>query len=67
VIQEWKLVKKGWDVDLSQIRPRVIYIWHGSADKGVSVGNTYRNAKVPRGRIWKYSKAQATDGSSLTV
>ncbi len=46
VIQEWKLVKKGWDVDLSQISHGVVYIWHGSADKGVPVSNAYRNAKA---------------------
>ena len=30
-IQEIKLLKKGWDVDLSKIRAEVVYILHGNS------------------------------------
>lgn len=45
-VQDVSLIKKGWDVDLSQLPPGLIHIWHGSADTGAPVGNAHRNAKV---------------------
>jgi len=46
MIQETKLIKKGWEVDLSQIPSGLVYIWHGTADKTVPVSNAYKNAKA---------------------
>ena len=46
MIQEVKLMKKGWDVDLSQIPSELVYIWHGAADKNAPVSNAYKNAKA---------------------
>lgn len=46
MIQEIKLMKKGWDVDLSQIPPGIVHIWHGKADKNIPVFNAHKNAKV---------------------
>ena len=46
MIQETKLIKKGWDVDLSQIPSGLVYLWHGTADKTVPVSNAYKNAKA---------------------
>jgi len=46
LIQELELAKKGWDVDLSQIPPGLVHIWHGTADRTVPVSNAYRNAEV---------------------
>jgi pimeloyl-ACP methyl ester carboxylesterase len=45
-IQEMKLFKKGWDVDVSKIPSGVVYLWHGTADRNAPVSNAYRNAKV---------------------
>jgi pimeloyl-ACP methyl ester carboxylesterase len=44
--EERLLSSKGWDVDLSQIPPGLVYILHGGDDKMVPVGNAYRNAEV---------------------
>jgi len=44
--QEMKLMKKGWEVDLSKIPSGLVYLWHGTADKNVPVSNAYKNAKV---------------------
>jgi pimeloyl-ACP methyl ester carboxylesterase len=46
MVQEIKLMKKGWEVDLSQIPPGMVYIWHGTADTNVPVSNAYKNAKA---------------------
>ncbi len=46
MIQEMKLMKKGWEVDLSQIPSGLVYIWHGTADKNAPVSNAYKNAKA---------------------
>lgn len=46
IIQETKLMKKGWEVDLSQIPSGLVYIWHGTADKTVPVSNAYKNVKA---------------------
>jgi len=46
MIQEIKLMTKGWEVDLSQIPYGLVYIWHGTADKDFSVSNAYKNAKA---------------------
>jgi len=46
MIQEMKLMKKGWEVDLSKIPSGLVYIWHGTADKNVPVSNAYKNAKA---------------------
>jgi len=45
-VQEVKFMKKGWEVDLSQILPGLVYIWHGTADTNVPVSNAYKNAKA---------------------
>jgi len=46
MIQEVKLMKKGWEVDLSQIPSGLVYVWHGTADKTAPVSNAYKNAKA---------------------
>jgi len=46
MIQEGKFMKKGWEVDLSQIPSGLVYIWHGTADTNVPVSNAYKNAKA---------------------
>ena len=46
VIQEWKLMKNGWDVDLSKIPSGLVHIWHGTADKNVPIRNAYKNAEA---------------------
>ena len=46
MIQEAKLMKKGWEVDLSKIPSGLVHIWHGAADKNAPVSNAYRNAKA---------------------
>jgi len=46
VIQEAKLIRKGWDVDLSQIPPGLVHIWHGTTDRHILVSNSYKNAKA---------------------
>jgi pimeloyl-ACP methyl ester carboxylesterase len=46
MVQEIKLMKNGWEVDLSQISPGVVYIWHGTTDTNVPVSNAYKNAKA---------------------
>jgi len=46
MIQETRLMRKGWEVDLSQIPSGLVYIWHGTADKIVPVSNAYKNAKA---------------------
>lgn len=48
-VQEARLVRKGWDVDLSQIPSGLVHIWHGTADRTVPVSNAYRNAKAIHG------------------
>jgi len=45
-VQEAKFMKKGWEVDLSQIPSGLVYIWHGIADTNVPVSNAYKNAKA---------------------
>jgi len=49
MIQEMKLIKKGWDVDLSEIPYGLVHIWHGTADKNVPVRNAYKNAEAISG------------------
>jgi len=46
VAHELRLMKKGWDVDLSQIPLGLVYIWHGSADIQASVSCAYRNSTI---------------------
>jgi pimeloyl-ACP methyl ester carboxylesterase len=46
MIQEAKLMKKGWEVDLSKIPSGLVQIWHGTADKSAPVNNAYKNAKA---------------------
>jgi len=46
MIQEVKLMKRGWEVDLSHIPSGLIYIWHGTADRNAPVSNAYKNAKA---------------------
>lgn len=45
LIHEVKLMKKGWEVDLTQIPYGIVYLWHGKTDTNVPVSNAYRNAK----------------------
>jgi len=45
-ISNMKLFKKSWNVDLSQIPPGIVHIWHGTADKFVPVSNAHKNAKA---------------------
>ena len=53
LIQEMKLFKKGWDVDLSKIPSGIVHIWHSTADRTVPVSNAYRNTKVIPGAYLK--------------
>jgi len=46
MIQEVKLMKRGWEVDLSQIPSGLVHIWHGTADKTAPVSNAYKNAEA---------------------
>lgn len=46
MVQEIKLMKKKWEVDLSQIPPGLVYIWHGTTDTNIPVSNAYKNAKA---------------------
>ena len=46
LIQERKLMKNGWDVDLSKIPSGLVHIWHGTADKMAPISNAYRNAEA---------------------
>jgi pimeloyl-ACP methyl ester carboxylesterase len=46
MIQEAKLMKKGWEVELSKIPSGLVHIWHGATDKNAPVSNAYRNAKA---------------------
>lgn len=46
MIQETKLMRKGWEVDLSKIPSGLVYLWHGTADKNIPVSNAYKNAKA---------------------
>jgi len=46
MIQEAKLMKKGWDVDLSKIPPGLVHLWHGTADRNSPVSNAHKNAKA---------------------
>lgn len=46
MIQEWKLMKNGWDVDLSKIPSGLVHIWHGTADRNVPIRNAYKNAEA---------------------
>lgn len=49
LIQEERLFQSEWDVDLRQIPPGVVYIWHGDADNSVPISNANRNAEmIPR-------------------
>ncbi len=49
LIQEERLFQSEWDVDLRQIPPGVVYIWHGGADNNVPISNANRNAEmIPR-------------------
>jgi len=45
-VQEIKLMKKPWEVDLSEIPSGLVHIWHGTADTNVPVSNAYKNAKA---------------------
>lgn len=49
MIQEMKLIKKGWDVDLSEIPYGLVHVWHGTADKNVPVRNAYKNVEAISG------------------
>jgi len=44
--QEMKLMRRGWEVDLSKIPSGLVYLLHGTADKNVPVSNAYKNAKA---------------------
>jgi len=46
IIQEVKLMKKGWDVDLSTIPSGLVHIYHSTADINSPVSNAHRNAKA---------------------
>jgi len=46
LIQERRLMKNGWDVDLSKIPTGLVLIWHGTADKIVPIRNAYKNAEA---------------------
>ena len=46
LIQERKLMKNGWDVDLSNIPSGLVHIWHGTADKTVPIRNAYKNLEA---------------------
>jgi len=46
LIQERKLMKNGWDVDLSKIPKGLVHIWHGTADKNAPISNAYKNTKA---------------------
>jgi pimeloyl-ACP methyl ester carboxylesterase len=46
IVQEFRLIKRGWDVDLSGIPPGLLHIWHGTADTYARVGNAHRKAKA---------------------
>jgi len=43
---ELKMLKKGWEVDLSKIPAGIVHLWHGTADTNVPVSNAYKNAKA---------------------
>ncbi len=49
IIQEVKLMKKGWDVDLSLIPSGLVHIYHGPGDINSPVSNAHRNAKAVPG------------------
>ena len=55
-IQEVRLAKKGWDVDLSRIPSGIVHIWHGAADRHAPVSNAYRNAESIPGSHLKVFK-----------
>lgn len=58
MIQEIKLMKKGWDVDLSQIRTGIVHIWHGTSDKNIPVYNAHKNAKeIPSAHLEIFEEA----------
>jgi len=44
-INQTRLSKREWEVDLSQITPGLVHIWHGTTDNIVPVSNSYKNAK----------------------
>jgi pimeloyl-ACP methyl ester carboxylesterase len=46
LIQERKLMKDEWDVDLSKIPKGLVHIWHGTADKNAPISNAYKNAEA---------------------
>ena len=46
IIQEVKLMKKGWDVDLSIIPSGLVHIYHAPGDINSPVSNAHRNAKA---------------------
>jgi pimeloyl-ACP methyl ester carboxylesterase len=58
MIQEIKLMKKGWDVDLSQIPKGSVYIWHGEDDRNIPVYNAHKNAKeIPGAHLEIFEEA----------
>ena len=46
IIQELRLVKRGWDSDLSLIPSGLLHIWHGTADTYARETNAYRKARA---------------------
>ena len=58
MIQEIKLMKEGWDVDLSLIPSGTVYIWHGTADLNIPVYNAHKNAKeIPSAHLEIFEEA----------
>lgn len=53
LIQEERLLQSEWDVDLRQILPGVVHIWHGSADNSAPISNAKRNAEIIPGSVLK--------------
>ncbi len=46
IIQEVKLMKKGWDIELSANPSGLVHIYHGPTDINSPVSNAHRNAKT---------------------
>ena len=52
LIHEVKLMKRGWEVDLSTIPSGLVQIYHSTADPGNPVSNAYRNAEaLPKAQL----------------
>jgi pimeloyl-ACP methyl ester carboxylesterase len=58
IVQELSLIKRGWGVDVSGIPPGLLYIWHGTADTYVRVGDAHKKAKaIPGARLRLFENA----------